>query len=316
MNGHSCSGNKGNCASSTQRKPEWLKVKLPSNREFWQTKDLVEGKKLYTVCEEAHCPNRYECWSHGTATFMIGGDRCTRACGFCAVKTAKPFPLDEGEPMRVAEAVAHMKLRHAVVTAVTRDDVKDGGAEHFAQTIRAIRKLSPSTIIEVLPSDFNGNIDALHVCMDARPHIFNHNLETVERLSPLVRFRAKYRRSLQMLGEALRYVEGKVATKSGLMLGLGEKEDELLRTFDDLREQGVTVLTMGQYLRPSKNHLPIVEYVHPDQFAKLKEIAHEKGFRHVASGPLVRSSYHAANFRPEEDVLDAINADLRAAGQL
>ena len=218
--------------------------------------------------------------------------------------------------MRVAEAVAHMKLRHAVVTAVTRDDVKDGGADHFAQVIRAIRKLSPSTIIEVLTSDFNGNMDALHVCMDARPHIFNHNLETVERLSPLVRFRAKYRQSLAMLGEALRYVDGKVATKSGIMLGLGEKEDELLRSFDDLREQGVTVLTLGQYLRPSKNHLPVVEYVHPDQFAKLKEIAHEKGFRHVASGPLVRSSYHAANFRPEEDVLEAINADLLASGDL
>lgn len=293
-----------------ERKPSWLKVKLPNNREFWATKDLVQGKKLYTVCEEAHCPNRYECWSHGTATFMIGGDRCTRACGFCAVKTAKPFPLDEGEPLRVAEAVAYMKLRHAVVTTVTRDDLKDGGAGHFAETIKSIRRLSPSTIIEVLTSDFNGKFDSLHACMDARPHIFNHNLETVERLSPLVRFRAQYHRSLDILQEALRYVDGKVATKSGIMLGLGETEDEILKTMDDLRDHGVTVLTMGQYLRPSKNHLPVISYIHPDQFAKLKEIAHEKGFTHVASGPLVRSSYHAANFAPEENVLDAINADL------
>lgn len=289
-------------------------MKLPNTREFYATKDLVQGKKLYTVCEEAHCPNRYECWSHGTATFMIGGDRCTRACGFCAVKTAKPLPLDAGEPERVGEAVAYMKLKHAVVTAVTRDDVKDGGALHFAETIRAIRRLSPSTIIEVLTSDFNGNMESLHTCMDARPHIFNHNLETVERLSPLVRFRAQYRRSLSILQEALRYVDGKVATKSGIMLGLGEKEEELLRTMDDLREHGVTVLTMGQYLRPSRNHLPVIEYVHPDQFAKLKELAHERGFTHVASGPLVRSSYHAANFSPEEDVLDAINEDLAQMG--
>lgn len=293
-----------------ERKPDWLKVKLPSSREFWATKDLVEGKKLYTVCEEAHCPNRYECWSHGTATFMIGGDKCTRACGFCAVKTAKPLPLDPGEPERVAEAVAHMKLRHAVVTSVTRDDVKDGGAEHFAQTIRAIRKLSPETIIEVLTSDFNGRFESLHTCMDARPHIFNHNLETVERLSPLVRFRAQYKRSLLILQEARAYVEGRVSTKSGIMLGLGETQDEILRTMDDLLAHGVTVLTMGQYLRPSKNHLPVIEYVHPDRFNELKEMAHAKGFRHVASAPLVRSSYHAANFRPEMDVMEAINEDL------
>lgn len=293
-----------------ERKPAWLKVKLPNNREFWATKDLVQGKHLFTVCEEAHCPNRYECWSHGTATFMIGGDRCTRACGFCAVKTAKPLPLDAAEPQRVGEAVAQMKLKHAVVTMVTRDDLPDGAASHVAQTIRAIRECSPETIIEVLTSDFNSKFESLHTCMDARPHIFNHNLETVERLSPLVRFRARYRKSLAVLQEALRYVEGKVATKSGIMLGLGETEDELLHTFDDLREHGVTVLTMGQYLRPSRNHLPVVEYIHPDQFNRLRELALERGFRHVAAAPLVRSSHHAANFRPEEDVLDAINADL------
>lgn len=299
-----------------ERKPGWLKVKLPNNREFWATKDLVQGKHLFTVCEEAHCPNRYECWSHGTATFMIGGDRCTRACGFCAVKTAKPLPLDAEEPMRVGEAVAQMKLKHAVVTMVTRDDLADGAAGHVSQTIRAIRQCSPQTIIEVLTSDFNGKFESLHACMDARPHIFNHNLETVERLSPLVRFRARYRKSLSVLQEALRYVEGKVATKSGIMLGLGETREEILRTFDDLREHGVTVLTMGQYLRPSRNHLPVVEYIHPDAFEELKNIALEKGFRHVAAAPLVRSSHHSANFRPEEDVLDAINADLKEAGEL
>lgn len=298
-----------------ERKPDWLKVKLPRNKEFWATKDFVENNSLVTVCEEAHCPNRYECWSHGTATFMIGGDRCTRACGFCAVKTAKPFPLDADEPQRVGEAVAQMKLSHAVVTAVTRDDVADGGAAHFAETIRAIRRLSPVTVIEVLTSDFNGNMEALHTCMDARPHIFNHNLETVERLSPLVRFRAQYRRSLTVLQEALRYVEGKVATKSGIMLGLGETEEELYRSFDDLREHGVTVLTLGQYLRPSKNHLPVVRYIHPDEFVRYKEVAHEKGFLHVAAAPLVRSSHHAANFAPEKEVMEAIAKDLRDSGQ-
>ena len=299
-----------------ERKPDWLKVKLPSNKEFWATKDLVEGKSLFTVCEEAHCPNRYECWSHGTATFMIGGDKCTRACGFCAVKTARPDPLDPEEPRRVGEAVAQMKLRHAVVTTVTRDDRPDGGAEHFAQTIEWIRQLSPETVIEVLTSDFNGKKESLHTCLDARPHIFNHNLETVERLSPLVRFRAKYHRSLEVLAEALAYLDGKVATKSGLMLGLGETEEELFASMDDLRAHGVTVLTLGQYLRPSKNHLPVVKYVRPEDFERYKQVALEKGFLHVASAPLVRSSYHAANFAPEKEVWEAIQADLKAAGKL
>jgi len=306
------------CQSNTtpgaelQRKPDWIKVRLSNDTNFRQTRQLVKDFKLHTVCEEAQCPNRWECWSHGTATFMIAGDRCTRACGFCAVKTAKPFALDPQEPDRVAEAVTKMKLRHAVITAVARDDLKDGGAQHFAEVINAVRAASPSTIIEVLVPDFNDRDWALQLCMDARPHIFNHNLETVERLTPLVRSRAKYQRSLTVLAKAKAMVDGKVATKSGLMLGLGEREEEVIQALDDLRAHGVTVLTLGQYLRPSPKHLPVVEYIHPDQFAKLKQIALEKGFRHVASGPLVRSSYHAADFRPEQDVLEAIQADLAA----
>lgn len=309
-----CSNQHAN--SLPERKPEWLKVKLPSGKEFWDVKSLVEGKKLFTVCEEAHCPNRYECWSKRTATFMIGGEFCTRACGFCAVKTAKPLPLDESEPAHIAEAVTTMKLRHAVITTVTRDDLKDGGAAHFANTIRAIRKSSPATVIEVLTSDFNERHEAIDTVIAARPHIFGHNLETVERLTPLVRFRAQYRRSLRVLQYALEAANGLVVTKSGIMLGLGETQDEVLRSMDDLREHGVTVLTLGQYLRPTRNHLPVVSYVHPDQFARYADIAKEKGFRHVASGPMVRSSYHAADFRPEQDVMDAINAELKKAGEI
>ncbi len=298
-------------SSRPERKPEWLKVKLPSGKEFWDVKSLVEGKKLFTVCEEAHCPNRYECWSKKTATFMIAGEFCTRACGFCAVKTAKPLPLDKDEPAHIADAVAHMGLRHAVITTVTRDDLKDGGAAHFAEVIRAIREKSPDTVIEVLTSDFNERHEAIETVMDARPHIFGHNLETVERLTPLVRFRAQYQRSLRVLQYALNYVNGVVTTKSGIMLGLGEKEEEVLQSMDDLLNHGVTVLTLGQYLRPTRNHLPVVNYIHPDQFARYAEIAKEKGFKHVASGPLVRSSYHAADFKPGQDVMDAIRDELQ-----
>ena len=308
--------NDNETAEGTERKPSWIKVRLPNGREFWDVKQLVEGKNLFTVCEEAHCPNRYECWNQGTATFMIAGERCTRACGFCATRTAKPGPLDPEEPQHVAEAVVHMKLRHAVITMVTRDDLPDGAAAHFAQVIRAVRKASPSTIIEVLASDLNEKPSSIQTLMAARPHIFGHTLETVERLTPIVRFRAQYRRSLRVLRMALECVDGKVSTKSGIMLGLGETEEELFRSMDDLLEHGVTVLTLGQYLRPSRNHLPVVKYVHPDDFARYEEVARSKGFRHVASGPLVRSSYHAANFTPEADVLEAINEDLRKAGEL
>jgi lipoic acid synthetase len=279
------------------RKPEWIKVRLPSNPVFWSTKEVVADLRLHTVCEEAQCPNRWECWSQGTATFMIAGERCTRACGFCAVSTAKPFALEADEPRRVADAVRRMRLKHVVVTAVARDDLKDGGAEHFAQTIQAIRAMDPRVVIEVLTPDFNGREESIQAVIDAEPEIFNHNLETVERLTPVVRSRAKYRLSLQVLARA-RELSQKIVTKSGIMLGLGETEPELFRALDDLREAGVRVLTLGQYLRPTPRHLPVVSYIHPDQFAAYKQIALAKGFEHVSSGPLVRSSYHAGDYHP------------------
>ncbi|MGI9239456.1 MAG: lipoyl synthase [Verrucomicrobiales bacterium] len=292
-------------AKHRERKPEWIKVRLPNNPKFWSTKSMVSDLKLHTVCEEAQCPNRWECWSQGTATFMIAGDRCTRACGFCAVKTAKPFPLELDEPQRVAEATKRMGLNHVVITAVARDDVADGGAEHFARTIEAVREQNPGIVVEILVPDFNGRDEALQTVMDVVPEIFNHNLETVERLTPLVRSRAMYQRSLEVLLRAKQMAEAagsRVATKSGMMLGLGETQPEIEQAMDDLRAAGVTVLTLGQYLRPSENHLPVVDYIRPEMFEELKVIAEAKGFRHVASGPLVRSSYHAADFKPELDL--------------
>jgi lipoic acid synthetase len=281
------------------RKPDWIKVRLPSNPVFFSTKALVSDLRLHTVCESAQCPNRWECWSQGTATFMIAGDRCTRACGFCAVTTAKPFALEQDEPQRVAEAVMRMKLKHVVVTAVARDDVPDGGALHFARTIGAIRERDASVIIEVLVPDFNGKDDSLRVVLEAAPHIFNHNIETVERLTPVVRSRAKYKLSLEFLARA-KELSPDITTKSGIMLGLGETETEVFQAMDDLREHGVEVLTMGQYLRPTPQHLPVVEYIRPEVFNLYGDIARNKGFTHVASGPLVRSSYHAADFNPLE----------------
>jgi lipoic acid synthetase len=279
------------------KKPDWIRVRLPSNPVFFSTKALVSDLKLHTVCEEAQCPNRWECWSQGTATFMIAGDRCTRACGFCAVTTAKPFALEEDEPQRVAEAVRRMRLKHVVVTAVARDDLKDGGAEHFARTIRAIRDLDAAIVVEVLTPDFHGRDENLRSVTDANPQIFNHNLETVERLTPMVRSRAKYRLSLKVLARVKEIAPG-ITTKSGLMLGLGEQETEIFQAMDDLRDAGVQVLTMGQYLRPSPQHLPVVEYIRPEVFEQYREIAYSKGFEYVASGPLVRSSYHAADYTP------------------
>ena len=281
------------------KKPDWIKVRLPSNPVFFSTKALVSDLRLHTVCESAQCPNRWECWSQGTATFMIAGDRCTRACGFCAVTTAKPFALEQDEPQRVAEAVMRMKLKHVVITAVARDDVPDGGALHFARTIEAIRERDPEIIIEVLVPDFNGKDDSLRTVLEAAPHIFNHNLETVERLTPVVRSRAKYKLSLEFLARAKK-LHPDITTKSGIMLGLGETETEVFQAMDDLREHGVEVLTMGQYLRPTPQHLPVVEYIRPEVFDLYGEIARKKGFTHVASGPLVRSSYHAADFNPLE----------------
>ena len=279
------------------RKPEWIKVRLPNNPRFFSTKALIDDLRLNTVCESAQCPNRWECWSGGTATFMIAGDRCTRACGFCAVTTAKPFALEADEPQRVAEAVRRMKLKHIVITAVARDDIKDGGAEHFAQTIEAIRDAEPEIVIEVLTLDFHAKEECLQIVAAARPHIFNHNLETVERLTPLVRSRAKYAVSLKVL-RRMKDIAPEMVTKSGIMLGLGETEPEIFQTMDDLREARVQVLTIGQYLRPSTQHLPVVEYIHPDTFKLYERIGYEKGFEFVASGPLVRSSYHAADYDP------------------
>jgi lipoyl synthase len=281
-------------------KPPWIKVRLPSNPVFFSTKALISDLRLHTVCESAQCPNRWECWSQGTATFMIAGDRCTRACGFCAVTTAKPLALEEDEPRRVAEAVQRMKLKHVVITAVARDDLKDGGANHFARVIRAIRNADPSIVIEVLVPDFHALDWSIQTVLDAGPEIYNHNMETVERLTPLVRSRAKYRTSLRVLQRAKELSSrGRgIVTKSGIMLGLGETEPEIFQTMDDLREVGCQVLTMGQYLRPTPSHLPVVEYVTPEQFELYGEIARKKGFEHVASGPLVRSSYHAADFHP------------------
>jgi len=281
-------------------KPSWIKVRLPSNPVFFSTKALISDLRLHTVCESAQCPNRWECWSQGTATFMIAGDRCTRACGFCAVTTAKPFALEEDEPQRVAEAVMRMKLKHVVITAVARDDLKDGGAHHFARVITAIQKMDSSIIIEVLVPDFHADDSCIQTVLDAGPDIYNHNMETVERLTPVVRSRAKYRTSLQVLRRAKQFSSrGRgIVTKSGIMLGLGETEPEIFQTMDDLREVVCQVLTMGQYLRPTPNHLPVVEFVTPEQFDLYGEIARKKGFEHVASGPLVRSSYHAADFHP------------------
>jgi lipoic acid synthetase len=279
------------------RKPSWIKVRLPSNPVFFSTKALISDLRLHTVCESAQCPNRWECWSQGTATFMIAGERCTRACGFCAVSTAKPFALEADEPERVVQGVLRLKLRHVVITAVARDDLKDGGANHFARTINGIRNADPSIVIEVLVPDFNGREESLAEVLAAKPDIFNHNLETVERLTPFVRSRAKYRLSLSVLRRA-KEIDPEVVTKSGIMLGLGETEPELFQAMDDLRESGVRVLTLGQYLRPTPQHLPVVEYISPETFATYREIGLSKGFEYVASGPLVRSSYHASDYHP------------------
>ena len=279
------------------RKPDWIKVRLPNNPVFFSTKALITDLRLNTVCESAQCPNRWECWSSGTATFMIAGERCTRACGFCAVTTAKPFALEDDEPERVAEAIRRMKLKHVVITAVARDDLNDGGARHFARTIEAVRSAAPEIVIEVLTPDFHAKEECLALIAEARPHIFNHNIETVERLTAMVRSRAKYRVSMNVL-RRMKEIAPDLVTKSGLMLGLGETEPEIFQAMDDLRENGVQVLTIGQYLRPSAQHLPVLEYIHPDTFQLYGRIGYDKGFEFVASGPLVRSSYHAADYDP------------------
>ena len=278
------------------RLPDWLRIKLPTSDSFAQTRNLLGELKLHTVCESAKCPNHWECWEKGTATFMIAGDRCTRACGFCAVATAKPLPLENDEPLRVAEATRRMKLKHVVITAVARDDIADGGAEHFRQTIEAVRQLNPRTIIEVLVPDFQDSDDSIERVLSANPQIFNHNLETVRRLTPEVRHRATYDSSLSVLKKVKTRRGTTIYTKSGMMLGLGEAEAEVLTALRDLRAAGCEILTLGQYLQPSVKLLPVQEFVSPERFAFFKQQAEALGFIHVASGPLVRSSYHADEF--------------------
>jgi lipoic acid synthetase len=283
-------------APARPRLPEWLRLKLPISQSFGRTRALLEELKLHTVCESAKCPNHWECWSKGTATFMIAGDRCTRACGFCAVSTAKPLALETDEPARVAEATRRMHLRHVVITAVARDDLPDGGAEHFRQTIETVRQLNPGITIEVLVPDFLDKDEAIDKVLAAHPHIYNHNLETVRRLTPAVRHRATYDRSLSVLAKVKKKRGDSIHTKSGVMLGLGETEEELLQAMKDLRVARCDILTLGQYLQPTLRHLPVVEFIPPDTFARHKRTAEALGFIHVASGPMVRSSYHADEF--------------------
>lgn len=290
-------------ASAKPRKPEWLKIKLTTGEPYQEIKDMMRSRTLHTVCEEARCPNIYECWANRTATFMILGDVCTRACRFCAVKSGLPTELDLQEPQRVAEAAEQMGLRHCVVTSVARDDLKDGGASIFAATIHEIRKRMPFCSVEVLIPDFQGDRDALQIVMDAKPDILNHNVETVERLSDRVRAKAKYRRSLELLRRA-KEMQPSIPTKSSLMLGVGETLDEVRQTMDDLRAVDCNILTLGQYLQPTPQHLEVVRYVHPDEFAELKADGLARGFSHVESGPFVRSSYHA-----HEQVKSATAAD-------
>jgi len=278
------------------RLPEWLRLKLPASSTFEQTRALLSEFRLHTVCESAKCPNHWECWSKKTATFMIAGDRCTRACSFCSIAAAKPLPLDADEPLRVAEATKRLGLRHVVVTAVARDDLADGGAEHFQKTIVAIRLLNPGIIIEVLTPDFQDDDASIDMVLRARPHIFNHNLETIRRLTPTVRHRATYDRSLSVLHKVKQKIGMGMHTKSGMMVGLGETEAEVVEAMRDLRAVGCDILTLGQYLQPSLQQRPVEEFVTPAQFDAYGEMARELGFIHVASGPMVRSSYHADEF--------------------
>ena len=273
-------------------KPEWLKVRAPGSGRYLRLKGLMKELKLHTVCEEAHCPNIGECWHHGTATFMILGDVCTRACAYCAVSHGRPNELDREEPARVAHAIEAMALRHAVITSVDRDDLADGGACIFADTIRQTRTLAADCRIEVLIPDFQGVEASLIEVLDAGPDVLNHNIETVPRLYRMARSGGRYLRSLELLDRARRYKPA-IPTKTGIMVGLGETFDEVVSVFDDLRGVGVSILTIGQYLRPTPTHAPIIRYYHPDEFAELKAIALAKGLAHVESGPLVRSSYHA-----------------------
>ena len=272
------------------RKPEWLKIKLGSDVTYDETRAVLQKHCLHTICTSGRCPNQGECWSRGTATFMIGGAVCTRACKFCNTETGRPLSLDPEEPRHVAESVRALGLKHAVVTSVDRDDLPDKGSAHWVETIRQIRELCPGVTIEVLIPDFDGQAELIAPILREHPEVVAHNMETVRRLTPVVRSRATYDCSLSVLAQI---AEAGLPAKTGLMLGLGETQEEILETMDDLRQINCSILTLGQYLQPTRRHYPVQEYVHPDRFAELREIALDKGFRHVESGPLVRSSYHA-----------------------
>ena len=278
------------------RKPKWLRVKLPTGENYKHVRKLVSEHKLHTICESGNCPNMGECWGEGTATFMILGNVCTRSCGFCAVATGRPLPVDWQEPEKVAESVRLMEVKHCVITSVDRDELKDGGSIIWSETVNAVRRKSPGTTMETLIPDFKGDQEAVQRIIDVAPEIVSHNIETVRRLTRQVRIQAKYDRSL----EVLRWLnEGGMRTKSGIMLGLGEKEEEVIQTMDDLRSVGVQIMTIGQYLQPTPKHLPVKEFITPEQFQKYEKIGLEKGFRFVESGPLVRSSYRAEKHMAE-----------------
>ncbi len=272
------------------KKPDWLRVRLPIGEEYKHVRNLVDTHKLHTICESGNCPNMGECWGEGTATFMILGNICTRSCGFCAVATGKPLAVDWDEPQRVAEAIHLMKVKHAVITSVDRDEIKDGGSIIWYNTIKAVQALNPTTTMETLIPDFKAQEENIQRIIDAAPDVVSHNIETVERLTRTVRIQAKYWRSMETLRILKR---GRMRTKSGIMLGLGEAKEEVVQTMNDLRESDVDVITIGQYLQPTKKHLPVARFVHPDEFAEFREIGYQLGFDYVESGPLVRSSYHS-----------------------
>lgn len=274
------------------KKPDWLKIKIGGNLNFSKTMNIVESHNLHTICSSGRCPNMGECWGRGTATFMIGGDICTRSCKFCNTKTGRPLPLNPKEPANVAESIKLMNLKHAVITSVDRDDLPDQGADHWVQTINKIREVNPQTTIEVLIPDFQGKLNLVDLVCNAAPDVISHNMETVKRLTPQVRSAAKYDISLSVLK---RIAENGLKAKSGIMVGLGETTEEIFELMDDLLKAKCSVLTIGQYLQPTRKHLPVAAYIHPDEFARLKEVAMQKGFSYVESGPLVRSSYHAEN---------------------
>ena len=276
--------------SAKQRKPDWLRVKLPIGEEYRKVREIVSDHKLHTICQSGNCPNMGECWGAGTATFMILGNVCTRSCGFCNVATGRPEAVDPFEPLRVAKSVKLMGVKHCVITSVDRDDLADGGSQIWVETIQKIREYSPETTLETLIPDFQGKWENLERVLDVRPEVISHNLETVRRLTKQVRVQAKYERSLEVLK---RISDAGIAAKSGIMLGLGESKEEVLESMQDLRQSNVSILTLGQYLQPTSEHLPVVEFVHPDVFAEFKKAGMEMGFRVVESGPLVRSSYHA-----------------------